>query len=71
MKDKIQLSDHFTYKRLIRFTLPGYLIALLIALFSLWIFERLGGAALTPTLFGVIVLAFPAAVGAAAARLIL
>lgn len=22
MKDKIQLSDHFTYKRLIRFTLP-------------------------------------------------
>lgn len=56
---------------LIRFTLPGYLIALLIALFSLWIFERLGGAALTPTLFAVIVLAFPAAVGAAAARLIL
>ena len=56
---------------LIRFTLPGYVIALSISLFSLWIFEQVDGTALTPLVFAVIVLAFPAAIGAAAARLIL
>jgi putative integral membrane protein (TIGR02587 family) len=56
---------------LIRFTLPGYVIALAISLFSLWIFEQVDGTALTPLIFAVIVLAFPAAIGAAAARLIL
>lgn len=56
---------------LIRFTLPGYVIALSISLFMLWIFEQVDGTALTPLVFAMIVLAFPAAIGAAAARLIL
>ena len=46
-------------------TLVGYFV------FSLWIFEQVDGTALTPLVFAVIVLAFPAAIGAAAARLIL
>lgn len=56
---------------LIRFTLPGYVIALVISLYALWSFGRLDGGSFTPALMAVIVLAFPGAIGAAAARLIL
>jgi putative integral membrane protein (TIGR02587 family) len=55
----------------IRFTLPGYLVALAVSLYALWTFERLDGMASVEALLVVIVLAFPAAIGAAAARLIL
>jgi putative integral membrane protein (TIGR02587 family) len=55
----------------IRFTLPGYVVALAVSLYALWTFERLDGMASVEALLVVIVLAFPAAVGAAAARLIL
>src|SRR5690606_36438321 len=55
----------------IRFTLPGYVVALLICLFTLWIFERLGDSSAFEMLFSVVVLGFPASLGAAAARLIL
>lgn len=55
----------------VRFTLPGYVIALAISIFALWIFERLGGSAPVEVALSVIVLGFPAALGAAAARLIL
>ncbi|WP_151984097.1 TIGR02587 family membrane protein [Rhizobium sp. EC-SD404] len=55
----------------VRFTLVGYLLAILISLFVLWSFGRLDGEALLPTVMTTIVLAFPAALGAAAARLIL
>ncbi|MDH4442537.1 MAG: DUF2391 family protein, partial [Rhizobium sp.] len=55
----------------IRYTLPGYAIALLISLYALWTFERLDGMAIVECFLVVIVLAFPAAIGAAAARLIL
>jgi putative integral membrane protein (TIGR02587 family) len=55
----------------IRFTLPGYLVALAVSLYALWTFERLDGMAPFEALLVVIVLAFPAAIGAAAARLIL
>jgi putative integral membrane protein (TIGR02587 family) len=54
-----------------RFTLPGYVIALLVSVFCLWTFERLSGAAPLPMLPTVIVLALPCSIGAAAARLIL
>nr|WP_075293274.1 TIGR02587 family membrane protein [Pararhizobium arenae] len=54
-----------------RFTLPGYAIALLISLYALWTFERLDGSGLTPIVMAMIVLAFPGAIGAAAARLII
>ncbi|AOF89444.1 TIGR02587 family membrane protein [Sinorhizobium sp. RAC02] len=55
----------------VRFTLPGYVIALSISIFTLWIFERLGGSSAVEIMLSVIVLGFPAALGAAAARLIL
>lgn len=54
-----------------RFTLPGYAIALLISLYALWTFERLDGSAASSIIMAMIVLAFPGAIGAAAARLIL
>ncbi|WP_159948318.1 TIGR02587 family membrane protein [Rhizobium sp. 18065] len=55
----------------IRFTLPGYLVALAVSLFTLWTFERLDDTGMTQVVLIVIVLGFPAAIGAAAARLIL
>ncbi len=55
----------------VRFTLPGYVIALAISIFTLWIFERLGDSSAVEIMLSVIVLAFPASLGAAAARLIL
>lgn len=55
----------------LRFTIVGYAIAIGIALYCLWIFSRLDGLPLSQILGASIVLAFPAAIGAAAARLIL
>ncbi|UDF28905.1 UNVERIFIED_ORG: TIGR02587 family membrane protein [Roseateles sp. XES5] len=55
----------------VRFTLPGYVIALSISIFALWIFERLGDSSTVEIMLSVIVLGFPASLGAAAARLIL
>jgi putative integral membrane protein (TIGR02587 family) len=55
----------------VRFTLPGYVIALSISMFALWIFERLGDSSAVEIMLSVIVLGFPASLGAAAARLIL
>ena len=55
----------------VRFTLPGYLIALAVSIFTLWIFERLGDSSAVEIMLSVIVLGFPASLGAAAARLIL
>ncbi|TFZ05861.1 TIGR02587 family membrane protein [Ramlibacter henchirensis] len=54
-----------------RFTVVGYALALLLSAFLLWTFGRLDGLALPVALSTVVVLAFPAAIGAAAARLIL
>ena len=64
-------ADTPWWHALIRFTLPGYAIALLISLYSLWSFGRLDDAGSMPVLMSMIVLGFPGAVGAAAARLIL
>lgn len=55
----------------VRFTLPGYVIALSISAFTLWVFERLGDSSAVEIVLSVIVLGFPAALGAAGARLIL
>lgn len=56
---------------LLRVTLPGYVLAFAISVFVLWIFERTGSVAPGAMLMATVVLAFPASIGAAAARLIL
>ncbi len=56
---------------LVRFTLPGYAVAFGISCYCLWTFHRLDGVDLTQAIMSTVVLAFPCAIGAAAARLIL
>lgn len=55
----------------VRLTLPGYVIALSISLYLLWVFARTDGMPLDGVVVAAVVLAFPCAIGAAAARLIL
>ena len=55
----------------LHFTLAGYGIALLVSLYVLWTFGRTDGVALTVIAMMTVVLAFPAAVGAAIARLVI
>ena len=54
-----------------RFTIVGYALALSISAYMLWTFGRLEGLDLEPIAKAVVVLGLPAAVGAAASRLIL
>jgi putative integral membrane protein (TIGR02587 family) len=56
---------------MLRFTLVGYVVALAISLYVLWTFGRIDGVGAAPLLMSVVVLAFPAGLGAAAARLVL
>lgn len=55
----------------VRFTVVGYALALLVSYYILWTFGRTDGLSSHQNLMNAIVLAFPAAIGAAAARLIL
>lgn len=64
-------SAAFFWSVFLRFTIVGYALALLISLYVLWTFGRLDGAALAEVVMATIVLGFPAALGASAARLIL
>lgn len=54
-----------------RFTVVGYAIALIMSAYVLWTFGRLDNSALGFQISTTIVLAFPASLGAAAARLVL
>ena len=54
----------------LRFTIPGYAVAVLVSLYVLWSFGRTDGAEMSQIVFTVAVLAFPAAIGAAIARLL-
>jgi len=55
----------------LHFTVVGYVIVLAVSLFLLWVFGRVDGLAPEELMGAVIVLSFPGAVGAAAARLVL
>lgn len=55
----------------LRFTVTGYVLALLLSAYMLWSFGRLDGLSPLNGLMAAVVLGFPAAIGAAAARLIL
>jgi putative integral membrane protein (TIGR02587 family) len=59
------------WQSFIRFTMPGYIIALAVSVYALWTFERLDHTSLSQILTAVVILGFPASIGAAAARLIL
>lgn len=59
------------WSAVVRLTLPGYAVALAISTFVLWAFGSLDSHELTGALMAIVVLAFPAAIGAAAARLII
>ncbi len=64
-------EEHSATSVFIRFTIPGYAVALLVSLFCLWVFGRTEYTAFDEVVMSTTVLAMPAAVGAAAARLIL
>jgi putative integral membrane protein (TIGR02587 family) len=64
-------SDEPWWADFMRFTVVGYLLCVLISVYTLWTLGRTDGLAMMPTLMTTVVLAFPASIGAAAARLIL
>jgi len=66
-----QPEDTVWWNTFIRFTVPGYVVALGISVYCLWTFERLGGQSWSQIIATVIILGFPAAIGAASARLVL
>lgn len=55
----------------LNYTVVGYAIAVLVSAWVLWTFGRLDGLGPLPALTSVVVLAFPAALGAAISRLII
>ena len=55
----------------LRFSVVAYAVSILVSIFVLWIFNRLDNTGLGSIMVAVIVLAFPAGLGAAGARLIL
>ena len=55
----------------LRFTIPGYALALLVSAYVLWTFGRLGGLGSAEGVIALIVLGLPAGLGTAAARLVL
>ena len=54
----------------VRFTVVGYAVSLLVSLYVLWTFGRLDDSGTLYSVQAMVVLAFPASLGAAAARLI-
>lgn len=63
--------DQATFARaFVFYTLPGYAVALLLSAYCLWTFGRLDGVAPYEQMTMITVLAFPAALGAATARLV-
>lgn len=52
------------------FTLPGYAIAMLVALYAQWTFGHADGQSVSQLVMTTVVLAFPGALGAGAARLL-
>lgn len=63
-------SNDGPWATFLHFTAAGYGIALLVSLYVLWTFERTTGATLSEVAMMMVVLGFPAALGAATARLV-
>ena len=69
--EQINPSKALFWRIGLRYTAVGYALALLISVYMLWTFGRIDGMAVPQVVFAAVVLGFPAAVGAGAARLIL
>ncbi|WP_127144587.1 TIGR02587 family membrane protein [Pelagibacterium montanilacus] len=65
------LEGKSTLGTFVRFTFGGYAVVLLVSLGTLWLFGRTDGTSLAAIISSTVVLAFPGAIGAAAARLVL
>lgn len=65
-----QHSHEQPWLAFLHFTVPGYLIALLVALYAQWTFGHMDGQSGAQLVMTSIVLAFPGALGAGAARLL-
>ncbi|MDR7380794.1 TIGR02587 family membrane protein [Promicromonospora iranensis] len=63
-------TSHDFARVLLPYTVVGYVIACAVSAYLLWSFGRFDGTALGPALIETLVLALPATIGAAAARLI-
>ncbi|HET9241107.1 MAG TPA: TIGR02587 family membrane protein [Oligoflexus sp.] len=71
-KGKEDIPENSNHLRIfVKFTITGYALVLFICLFVLWVFGRMDGLASAEIISVLSVLGFPAAVGAAAARLII
>ncbi|WP_029032309.1 TIGR02587 family membrane protein [Salinarimonas rosea] len=55
----------------VRYSVVGYGVALVVSAYALWTFGRFAGLDLERSVLAVVVLGFPAAIGAAAARVVL
>lgn len=63
-------ADHGPVRTFLVYTMPGYGIALAVGLFVLWTFGRTDGTAVDQVAATMAVIAFPGALGAAIARLV-
>ena len=64
-------EDSSAFSVFLRYTIVGYAVVLLISLYLLWTFGRIDGDGGLEIISAVVVLSFPGALGASAARLIL
>jgi len=65
-----ELHDAGPLRTFLAYTIPGYAIALAVGLFVLWTFGRVDGTAIDQVAATMAVIAFPGALGAAIARLV-
>lgn len=69
--ERASRSSPFFWSIFLRFTSVGYALALILSVYVLWTFGRLDGEGAAEIVRATIVLGFPAALGASAARIIL
>lgn len=67
----MESGRHATWRLLVHFTLPGYVISLLVSAYLLWTFGRFETSSLHWMLMYTIVLGLPASIGGAAGRLVI
>lgn len=67
----VPVPDKGRWHAFMRYTIPGYVVAIGVSLYVLWTFGQTDAASATQIVMAVVVLGLPASIGAAAARLIL